>query len=331
LALAKYSDTTRIRWHVALTNPTSQEPAIVERIKRHAPIVAGRHAIRQLTRRMNVLVVWGIHRPRSWIGDFAGPVVVVAHGSGETTETWLRSAKRDASHFVAVSPVAARSFHVGDVHVIPNGVDPIRCRALAPREKTRAAWGLRQGEIAVGYIGRISVEKNCTAIADAVRVLERPYRAVFIGPTYDAIYAKRVSTAAPDGIFVPAIEQVGDALAALDVLVMVSPHEGGPLIVLEAMLGGVPVVATSVGLLPIIASQHGELFVRVPIKPEPEHVAGAVRKAVSPAWRSVLPKAAAVVSQHFTAQRMADDWTNYLLATSRTAAVVRRERQLMAP
>jgi len=211
LGLVKYSDPARVRWHVAATDPAAQEPVTVDRLTQYAPIATGQRAIQRLASRMDAVVVWGLEQPRHWIGDFAGPVVVVSHGCGRWTEAWLRSAKLQATHFAAVSAVAAQSFEAPGVHVIENGIDLDRCRALVPREVTRAVWGLRPDEIAVGYVGRLSPEKNCTAVGDAVAVMGAPYRAVFVGPSYDPAYARQVHAAASGGIFVPPVEHVGDA------------------------------------------------------------------------------------------------------------------------
>jgi len=145
-------------------------------------------------------------------------------------------------------------------------------------------------------------------------------RLVQASSRYDPAYARQVQAAARGGIFVPPVEHVGDALAALDVLVLVSPAEGGPLVVLEALAAGIPVVATPVGNLPDLVRRHGELFVSVPIDPGPQQLAVTVRRALAPAWRDNLPGICSVVEQHFSAQRMTNDWTDYLEATCRSAA-----------
>ena len=172
----------------------------------------------------------------------------------------------------------------------------------------------------MGYVGRLSPEKNCVAVGDAVAQMGAPYRAVFVGPSYDPAYARQVRAAARGGIFVPPVEHVGDALAALDVLVLASPAEGGPLVVLEALAAGIPVVATPVGNLPDLVKRHGELLVTVPIDPSPDQLAAAVRGTLASDWRDKLPGIRTVVEQHFSAQRMAHDWIDYLEATCPSAA-----------
>ena len=154
---------------------------------------------------------------------------------------------------------------------------------------------------AIGYVGRLSPEKNCIAVGNAVAAMGAPYRAVFVGPSYDPAYARQVHAAARGGIFVPPVEHVGDALAALDVLVLVSPAEGGPLVLLEALAAGLPVVATPVGNLPDLVQRHGELFVTVPVDPTQEQLAAAARRALAPEWRLPSSGIRAVIEQHFSA------------------------------
>lgn len=315
LANAKYANPYRIAWHVGLTDAVAQDPSMVESIKRYAAVTCGRAAIRKLVRKMDVVVIWGIYYPRELIADFHGPVVIVAHGCGVSFERWTRSAKSCATHLAAVSPLAAETFRKSSVHVIPNGADPARCFPTEPRGALRGEWNVSPQEIAVGYVGRISAEKNCIAVARAVRELGRPFRAVFVGPTYDAAYASRVQAECPSAVFAPPSEPVGNALAALDVVVTVSPREGGPLIALEAMIAGVPIVATPVGILPQLISEFGELFVAVPVEPTATQVAQAIKKAISPEWRHVALRASAIVSENYHAARMSNAWTDFLIST----------------
>lgn len=309
--LVRYSDPARVQWHVGVTTEGAIESFTQKQLAPFVSLVSGRSAIRQMVQEMDLVLVWFLDGPREWIGDFAGPVVAVAHGSCLWTERWIKNASAAVTDFAAVSHIAATKCHAQQVRVIENGIDTQRCKAIVPRAETRSSWGLQPDDVAVGYVGRIVHDKNCLPIAQSARLLASGFRSVFIGPTYDLAYADQIRIADPNCIFVPTLEQIGNALAALDVMVMVSPSEGGPLVVLEAMLAGIPVVATPVGLIPDIMRRFGEVCVIVPINPTPQEIAEAIVQAISPEWRRTLPLAAGIVRDHFTSERMANDWMTY--------------------
>jgi glycosyltransferase involved in cell wall biosynthesis len=69
-------------------------------------------------------------------------------------------------------------------------------------------------------------------------------------------------------IAVPAVDDVGNHLAALDCLVQVSPREGNSLTLMEAMYVGVPIVTMRVGAVEEFERAAGErLFWSVPEDP----------------------------------------------------------------
>lgn len=65
-------------------------------------------------------------------------------------------------------------------------------------------------------------------------------------------------------------EDVPELLADADVLLLPSAWEGVPLVVLEALAAGVPVVATAVGGLPEVASRHPGRVTLVPVEERDE-------------------------------------------------------------
>jgi glycosyltransferase involved in cell wall biosynthesis len=99
-------------------------------------------------------------------------------------------------------------------------------------------------------------------------------------------------------------EDMGDVLRAIDVLVMPSRHEGLPLVLLEAMAAGRPVVATAVGGIPEVV-ENGWSALLVP--PESvETLTRATRATLTDPLRAeALAKTAQQVVARYTAQRMA--------------------------
>lgn len=260
LGLLKYCDPARIAFSgMVVTNAEACDAAIWRQAANYAPIYGGplkernetRHSDSGDVRRFatlseafgrlcgdsDVVVAWGVpNLPRYLDGlGFAGQVVLVSHGAGEWTESVLESSKPAAHRLVAVSRAAAESFHVSDVSVIHNGGDHQRCQVTLPRDHVRRAWGAGADEKLVGYVGRFSWEKNPLAAAVAARELGPPFRAAYIGGGWKGEEVKRaVLGVAPDAIFVPPQFQIGNALNALDVLLLASPSEGFSLALTEA-------------------------------------------------------------------------------------------------
>jgi len=145
------------------------------------------------------------------------------------------------------------------IRVIPNGVatDGFRDDGGARRSAARRAWDVRDDELLVGSIGRLSPEKNLALFVEVARMrCEGPggaarrerYVLVGDGPSRadlerrirDADLGRRVILAGgrPD---------VAALLPAFDLFMMTSDTEGLPNAVMEAMAAGLPVVATRVG------------------------------------------------------------------------------------
>jgi len=138
------------------------------------------------------------------------------------------------------------------VHVVPNGIP------AAPPEPARTellrGCGVSDG-IVVGFVGRLEPVKRPDRFLRIARALPpratgRPVVAVLVGDgsmAPDVEAAVRTGRAGPPVTLLPPVESGERLVAALDVLVIPSDHEGLPLVLLEAMRSSVAVVATEVG------------------------------------------------------------------------------------
>lgn len=132
-----------------------------------------------------------------------------------------------------------------EIVVIPNGVDINRFHP-AERDAKDTERDNDGDCICIGYLGRLSPEKNIINLIKAVRALESENIRLMIagsGPLYNRL--KRLET---DRIKV--LGYVEDAAAfyrSLDVFVLPSKLEAQPIVLLEAMASGLPVIATDVG------------------------------------------------------------------------------------
>lgn len=140
------------------------------------------------------------------------------------------------------------------VRTIVNGIDAAafqRHRAWVPEARRR--FGLRDGEIALGAIGRLEMQKRFDVLLEAFAHLhrQRPETRLLIAGegTLRASLEEEIARLGL-GCAVRLLGHCGDVVSlhhALDLFVQSSDYEGTPNVVLEAMALETPVVATAVG------------------------------------------------------------------------------------
>src|SRR5690606_10568837 len=118
------------------------------------------------------------------------------------------------------------------------------------------------------FVGRTSDEKRPEDIAYACAVLGEQYVPVYVGPQRVKHLAERIVKACPWRVIAGQMDPIGDAYAALDCMALTSPAEGAGLVFLEAMAARCPVVATSVGVIPSLTEEFGEVARVVPNPPK---------------------------------------------------------------
>ncbi len=174
--------------------------------------------------------------------------------------TWLQlTSLRRAAAVIAVSETVAvktraRGVPSNRVHVIPNaapGHEPVS------REEARDAIGVKTDAVRLlGWIGRMSDEKDPLAFVALLRLLhdhQSPATGVMIGDgplmaQVRSVGAELVSSG--HLVLTGAKPDAGRLLRAFDALLLTSSTEGTPMVALEAMRSGVPVVSTAVGGVP---------------------------------------------------------------------------------
>lgn len=297
-----------------IASPGPCAPPLARDAEEIGQLWQGPSAIRRLSKVSDCLVVWGLRDLNDVPEWFRGRVVLVSHGQGEWTSRILDGCLPRATHLTAVSRWAAQAYKDPTrVKVIHNGISTQRCQTVRGREATRASWGLRDSEIAVGFVGRFSPEKNPTAAASAVRALGKPYRAVYVGEGWRLQETlKEVRGLCPDAIYAGPVDNMGDVYAALDCNMLASPSEGMSLGLCEAWYCGCPTVSTPVGAVPELEEQHGAVTVQVPVGASPEQLGAAVCRAMSPANSPVVERARCMVRDHYTEEHMGARWRDYL-------------------
>jgi glycosyltransferase involved in cell wall biosynthesis len=162
-----------------------------------------------------------------------------------------------------------RSDHVEVIH---NGIDT---KGVQQHRKGisryRQRLGIPPNVFVVAYIGRFAAEKRPDRVLESFSGLRRmapssPMKLVMVGDgeLRGALTDQASTLALDDDVhFTGYIDDVPILLAEIDALVLTSETEGIPMVVLEAMALGVPVVATAVGGVPeIIEPGRSGLLVR---------------------------------------------------------------------
>lgn len=230
-------------------------------------VIAEEPAARQWIRRWSPDVISANDAP-SWVLDHARslavPYVEVLHGMYALFDCdWTAQAERsrDMAAIVAVSEIVRRQYLRGvrtlpgeRVVTISNGVDPSR-RVPHDRSAARRALGIRD-EFLFLCLARYDSNKNQFGIVsafDEVAARHPEAHLLMAGPVGEPVYCTQVRQAqqklgARDRVHMR--DHAGDPallFAAADGFVLNSFFEGGPLVTMEALHAGVPVVASDVG------------------------------------------------------------------------------------
>lgn len=237
----------------------------------------GAHLVGPLSIECDVLVVWGVENVFQWIWDRQVKTIGVHHG--DCSSDWsMRTVSQQFDRVVAINSDVATEH---SFTCIPNAVtdDRIEVTLRLPKTRPVAVW-----------CARLSEEKRPDL---AVRAAE-------LMPDWDWYFVGGDGVpASPNIHYVGKQPSQANWLAIADVFVSSAASEGFGLSMGEAMLAGVPVVATPFGL-----GVHGELVFQLPATPTPEEIAGAVRAAN----RSKVEVARRFIVEHHSLEAVAAQW-----------------------
>jgi glycosyltransferase involved in cell wall biosynthesis len=156
------------------------------------------------------------------------------------------------------------------VTMIPNGIDTevFSPASAVAREAARAALGIPRDGLVIGGVGRLVAQKNFALFLEvAARVLAGHPSVLFViagtGPEEEELKARAVALGIEEQVRF--LGHVSDRLAlyhAFDALLMTSDFEGTPMVLLEAMSCGLPVVASAVdGIAEVCTNGHNALLI----------------------------------------------------------------------
>jgi glycosyltransferase involved in cell wall biosynthesis len=147
------------------------------------------------------------------------------------------------------------------IMAIPNGIaEVVRNREVGLAE-VRREMGARSGDLVILSMARLAPDKGLEYLIEAATILPRTGRRIRIviagdGPERDRLEQLAGRLGVTDRVvFLGFREDVGDLLAASDLIVLPSLREGLSIALLEAMAAGKPIVASSIGSQREVASR----------------------------------------------------------------------------
>ena len=137
------------------------------------------------------------------------------------------------------------------IRTMYNGVDIKKYKYSAQdRINIRSELKIKDHTKVIGFVGRISIEKNLPNLINAVELLNLDYKLVIIGDGPELMSIKKlVNQKKLDDyvIFLGEIKKPSSYYSVFDVLVLSSDTEGLPTVILEAIASKCPVISTDCG------------------------------------------------------------------------------------
>lgn len=206
------------------------------------------------------------------------------------------------------------------VHLINNGVDTGEIESAQGSAKEIAAWKAA-GSFVIGYVGRLTAGKGLDVLLRSIAAHGEPHwRVALVGEGEQEAELKamvrrlqledsvRFFGFRPDRLLF---------MKAFDVFVLPSRSEGTPRCIMEAMVAGVPVVASDIpGCRCLITNQKTGLFFPMD---NAAMLADSLRLLESrPHLKDELCAAAKTfIHAHYSAAKMADEYTSLYAAVCR--------------
>ncbi|MEX0930301.1 MAG: glycosyltransferase [Candidatus Paceibacterota bacterium] len=198
-------------------------------------------------------------------------------GRSRAMRVLLRAISLFAHAYVAISPsvkeylISEQKIPAQKVLLIQNAVPVPKRRSRRQNRATRERLGIPSDAFVVGSVGRLNNDhKRFTDVIDAFELASRlsPNSRLLIagdGPDRARIERHARERGVADRVvFTGYVEDIDTLYGVMDVFVLASAHEGFGLVIAEAMMHGLPVIATKVGGVVSIV-RDGETGVLVPV------------------------------------------------------------------
>jgi glycosyltransferase involved in cell wall biosynthesis len=252
-SLIRFTNPRRVQFVRSIATTEQVDPSMVSELG--VPVeVGGKDVVRRAARECDVLLCWGPPELGAWLnGTRPNLCVFVAHGETEWTRNILDGCAPIVDHVVAVSrEVLDKVCNGFPTTVIPNGIDPAHIAHSRSRAAVRKRLGFGPRDFVLGYVGRFSMLKRPEILIQTVAQSPRHYKALMVGwgPMRNELMEMANHLIPGRYAFVMGNRYLGDYYHAMDAFCLASDIEGFGLVIVEAMMCGVPVIARPVGIVP---------------------------------------------------------------------------------
>lgn len=189
------------------------------------------------------------------------------------------------------------------LHVVHNGATPA---PSVNRDAIRDHLGISKDQILVGFVGRMTAQKNPLRFVGAVSKASqanRNVKGIMIG---DGELFDSVQSVANGELILLGSQEARKFLPAFDLLVMTSNYEAMPYVLIEALHAGLPIVAPTVGGVSSTAL-HGKNAICLPIAASSDDFSDAIVTVCQGDLLKRYGQQSLELAQYFSAERMAAD------------------------
>jgi glycosyltransferase involved in cell wall biosynthesis len=194
---------------------------------------------------------------------------------------------------------------------IPNGIPSERAKIDRHPSVVRQELGVAPGTCLLLVVGRLAEQKGLEYLLEALPRLQRetrvPFKLLLVGT--GPLKSKLQNWTRELGIgkhvtFLGFRKDIGNLLAASDIVILPSLHEGLSIALLEAMAAGKPIVTTTIGSN-LEVTRNGAAALLVPAK-DPAALATAVSRFANSLSLRILKaqQAKEIYFNHYTEKRM---------------------------
>jgi len=181
--------------------------------------------------------------------------------------------------------------------------------SLQKRERLRSQIGVSEDQILLGYLGRFMPEKGFGVLLDALCILkedsnlEHQFHLLAVGSgDYVREYTSEVNDRGLESFitFHPVVSDISCILPGIDLLVTPSFREACPLLPMEAMISGIPVLGSDcIGQREVLYNTPS----RTVLTGDAKSLAEGLKKAINSLWTDEAQKFTEEARERFSAER----------------------------